>query len=152
MVCAGAKSILDLGLTQEYLETHGVPVIGFQTEVWPAFYTRYSKYKVDYSLDTPAAVAKALHSKWQLGLKGGALICVPVPAQYEQNADDIEQVIVSALDEMQSKGITGKETTPFLLAKIAEKTEGESLDTNIKLVLNNASVAARIAVDYSECL
>ncbi len=149
VVCAGAKSILDIGLTQEYLETHGVPVIGYQSECWPAFYTAKSEFSVDYNLQTTQAVASALRYKWQLGLQGGALVCVPVPAQYEQDAQEIEQVIVTALADMQAKGITGKDTTPFLLARIAEMTDGESLDTNIKLVLNNAAVAAQIAVDYS---
>ncbi|MEM7256937.1 MAG: pseudouridine-5'-phosphate glycosidase [Pseudomonadota bacterium] len=148
VVCAGAKSILDIGLTREYLETQGVPVIGYQTDYWPAFYTRYSEFTVDYNLPTPQAVADVLRCKWQLGLDGGALVCVPVPEQYEQNADEIEQVIQSAIQEMNEKRITGKETTPFLLAKIAEMTSGESLDTNIRLVLNNATVAAQIAVSY----
>lgn len=152
VVCAGAKSILDIGLTQEYLETQGVPVIGYQTDYWPAFYTRSSDFRVDYNLATPQAVADVLRYKWQAGLDGGALVCVPVPQQYEQNADQIEQVIQSAISEMNQQRITGKDTTPFLLAKIAEMTSGESLDTNIKLVLNNATVAAQIAVGYSEPL
>lgn len=149
VVCAGAKSILDIGLTQEYLETHGVPVIGYDTDSWPAFYTRHSQYTVDYNLQSPCAIANALRCKWQLGLDGGVLICVPVPVQFEQDADKIEQVILNALEEMQREGVTGKDTTPFLLARIAAMTDGESLDTNIKLVLNNAAVAARIAVSYS---
>lgn len=150
VVCAGAKSILDIGLTREYLETHGVPVIGYQTDCWPAFYTSRSDFSVDYNLQSPGKIAEALRCKWQLSLNGGVLVCVPVPAQYEQDADEIEQVIESAIADMRMNGISGKDTTPFLLARIAELTEGESLDTNIQLVLNNASVAAQIAVAYSE--
>ena len=150
VVCAGAKSILDIGLTREYLETHGVPVIGYNTDCWPAFYTRHSAFAVDYNLQSTDAIADALRCKWQLGLNGGALICVPVPTQYEQDADQIEQTILSALTEMDRAGITGKETTPFLLGKIAEMTDGESLETNIALVLNNAAVAAQIAVGLAD--
>lgn len=145
VVCAGAKSILDLALTQEYLETHGVAVIGYQTDCWPAFYIRRSECEVDYRLESPEAIANVLFHKWQLGLEGGVVVCVPVPEAYEQDEARINQAISEALAEMNSKGITGKQTTPFLLEKIASITGGSSLETNIQLVLNNASVAARVA-------
>jgi len=146
VVCAGAKSILDIALTREYLETHGVPVVGYQTDCWPAFYTQRSKHPVDYVINTAQAVADVLDRKWSLGLHGGALICVPVPGAYAQDEEIIDSAINDALDEMNRLGITGKETTPFLLARIAEITEGSSLQTNIQLVLNNADVATEIAV------
>jgi pseudouridine-5'-phosphate glycosidase len=146
VVCAGAKSILDIALTREYLETHGVPVMGYQTDCWPAFYTSRSPHPVDYVMDTAQSVAEALSRKQTLKLSGGALICVPVPEQYSQNEQTIDNAINAALTEMAELGITGKDTTPFLLAKIAEITEGSSLQTNIQLVLNNADVASDIAL------
>jgi pseudouridine-5'-phosphate glycosidase len=149
VVCAGAKSILDIALTREYLETHGVPVIGYGTDCWPAFYTRSSDFDVDYRLDDPAAVARALAAKWQLGLGGGALVCVPVPTEFSMDAAVIDAAIGSALHEADQQGIVGKEVTPFLLARIAEITGGESLAANIELVLNNAKTAAQIAVALS---
>ena len=149
VVCAGAKSILDLALTQEYLETHGVAVIGYQTDCWPAFYVRRSECEVDYRMETTETIANVLHHKWQLGLDGGVVVCVPVPEAYEQNESKINQAISEALTEMDSKDITGKNTTPFLLERIAGITGGSSLDTNIQLVLNNAAVAARIAGHFS---
>ncbi|MBD1558950.1 pseudouridine-5'-phosphate glycosidase [Vibrio sp. S9_S30] len=147
VVCAGAKSILDIGLTLEYLETHGVPVIGYQTETLPAFYTRDSEFKVDYRLDSPAQIATALKAKWDLGLNGGAVIANPIPEQYAMNKAEIDQVIASAIEEMDAKGIKGKDSTPFLLAKVAEKTAGNSLASNIQLVFNNAKLAAEVAVN-----
>jgi len=149
VVCAGMKSILDIGRSLEYLETVGVPVVGYQTDTVPAFYARSSGFPVDYRIDTPQEVAKALISKYQLGIDGSILITNPVPQEYALDPKDIEDTIDEALAEMDSRGITGKETTPFLLARIAEQTGGESLETNIKLVLNNAKVAAMIAVEYS---
>ncbi|WP_104401282.1 pseudouridine-5'-phosphate glycosidase [Vibrio penaeicida] len=147
VVCAGAKSILDIGLTLEYLETHGVPVIGYQTETLPAFYTRESEFQVDYRLDSPAQIATALKAKWELGLDGGAVIANPIPEQYAMNKAEIDQVIASAIEEMDAKGIKGKDSTPFLLAKVAEKTAGNSLASNIQLVFNNAKLAAEVAVN-----
>ncbi len=147
VVCAGAKSILDIPLTREYLETYGVPVIGYQTDCWPAFYTRRSEHMVDYNVEQTEQIARALANKWALNLNGGAVVCVPVPEAYAQDERVINSAIDSALQEMQEKSITGKDTTPFLLGKIAEITAGSSLQTNIELVLNNASVAANIAKD-----
>ena len=146
VVCAGAKSILDLGLTLEYLETKGVPVLGYQTEELPAFYTRKSGFSVDYKADTPEEIADILRTKWDLGLKGGALIANPIPEEYSMDADLIARVIEDAVKEAEALGIKGKDTTPFLLAKIKEITGGESLESNIQLVYNNARLAAKIAV------
>lgn len=145
VVCAGAKSILDLGLTLEYLETKGVPVLGYQTEELPAFYTRKSGFKVDYKVDTPEEIASILRTKWELGLMGGALIANPIPEEYSMDADLITKVIEDAVKEAEALGIKGKDTTPFLLAKIKEITGGESLESNIQLVYNNALLAAQIA-------
>lgn len=145
VVCAGAKSILDLGLTLEYLETKGVPVLGYQTEELPAFYTRKSGFGVDYKVDTPEEIADILRTKWDLGLKGGALIANPIPEEYSMDADLITRVIEDAVKEAEALGIKGKDTTPFLLAKIKEITGGESLESNIQLVYNNARLAAEIA-------
>ena len=149
VVCAGVKSILDIGLTLEYLETLGVPVIGFGTDELPAFYSSKSGFPVDYRIDTPEEIAKSLKTKWALGLTGGAVIANPIPAEYEMDADEINSVIASAIQEAQIKGIKGKETTPFLLSKVTELTKGSSLDANIQLVYNNAKVGAQIAVAYS---
>jgi pseudouridine-5'-phosphate glycosidase len=149
VVCAGAKSILDIGLTLEYLETQGVPVVGYQTSKVPAFYTRESAFKVDYQLDTPAEVAAAMKAKWEMGLKGGVVVTNPIPEEFALDSEMIDQVIADAVAEMAEKGISGKESTPFLLAKVAEKTVGKSLAANIELVFNNAKLAAQIAVEYS---
>lgn len=148
VVCAGVKSILDIGLTLEYLETLGVPVVGYQTDTMPAFYSRESDYGVDYRLDSPEQVARALRIKWQLGLKGGMVIANPVPEPYSMNRNIIDKAIADALAEMAQKGISGKATTPYLLAKVAELTAGKSLESNIQLILNNARLAAKIAVSY----
>lgn len=145
VVSAGAKSILDLGLTLEYLETHGVPVIGFGTSDFPAFYTRKSGFGVDYRLDTPQETALLLSTKWQLGLTGGAVIANPVPEEYQMEADIIEKTIQEAVLEAEKTGIRGKKITPYLLARIEELTGGKSLETNIRLVLNNAALAADIS-------
>lgn len=145
VVCAGAKSILDIGLTLEYLETHGVPVIGYQTTELPAFYTQESGFKVDYRLDTPEQIAQALRLKWELGLAGGAVISNPIPSQFAMVKQDIDNAIAKALNEAQEQGIKGKASTPFLLAKVCELTGGNSLASNIELVLNNAALGARIA-------
>ncbi|MCB2090970.1 MAG: pseudouridine-5'-phosphate glycosidase [Alphaproteobacteria bacterium] len=149
VVCAGIKSILDIGRTLEYLETVGVPVVGYKTDYVPAFYARSSGFKVDYRLDSPGDIARAMKAKYDLGLEGGVLITNPVPEEFAQAPEKIEATINEAIKEMDRRGITGKETTPFLLARIAEQTGGESLETNIKLVLNNARLAAEVAADYS---
>jgi pseudouridine-5'-phosphate glycosidase len=148
VVCAGAKSILDLRLTLEYLETHGVPVIGYQTDSLPAFFTRDSEFAVDYRLDTPLEIARALQVKWSLGLKGGMVIANPIPQAYAMPRDVIDSAIQTALREADAQGISGKESTPFLLARVNALTGGDSLTSNIQLVLNNARLAAAIAVAY----
>lgn len=150
VVCAGVKSILDIGRTLEFLETKGVPVVGYKTDKLPAFYARESDFGVDYRIDDPVSLAEAMHTKWQLGMAGGLIIGNPVPEADAIPSDEIDQFIDEAIAEMDQKKITGKNTTPFLLARVAEKTAGRSLDTNIKLVLNNAALAAQIAVAYSE--
>ncbi|WP_413576171.1 pseudouridine-5'-phosphate glycosidase [Bdellovibrio sp. HCB290] len=149
VVCAGAKSILDIGLTLEYLETKGVPVLGFQTAELPAFYTRESGFKVDAKMESPQEIAEVLKAKWSLGLSGGVVIANPVSQEYSLDFKSMEAVINSALQEMNDKGIKGKDSTPFLLGKVKELTGGKSLATNIQLVLNNAKLAAEIAVAYS---
>lgn len=148
VVCAGAKSILDLGLTLEYLETKGVPVIGYGTEELPAFYCRTSGFHVDYRIDTPEDLAKAFKAQNDLGLKGGMLVTNPIPAEYAMPADTINAAIDQAVAECNAKGIHGKQTTPFLLARVSELTGGDSLASNIQLVFNNARVAAQTASAY----
>ena len=145
VVCAGAKAILDLGLTLEYLETKGVPVIGYGTEELPAFYTRKSGFAVDYRLDTPLAVAEAFDAQRKCGLHTGMLVANPIPEEFSMDADTTNRAIDEAIAEAAEKNISGKETTPFLLAKVKEITGGESLEANIQLVYNNAKVAAQIA-------
>ena len=147
VVCAGAKAILDLGLTLEYLETKGVPVIGYQTEELPAFYTRKSGFKVDYRLDTPKEMADAFKTKIEMGMKGGMLITNPIPEEYAMDEEVINKAIDQAIKESVEKGIKGKATTPFLLARVVELTGGDSLDSNIQLVYNNAKAAALTAVE-----
>lgn len=150
VVCAGAKAILDLKLTLEYLETHGVPVLGFGTKELPAFYTRTSGLSVDYQVDTPEELAKFWKVQRELGLKSGVLVTNPIPEQYSMDAEKINAVIDRAIAQAQEKGIHGKETTPFLLAKVKEITGGDSLDANIQLVFNNAKVAAQTAAAYAK--
>lgn len=145
VICAGAKSILDLGLTLEYLETKGVPVIGFGTDELPAFYTRKSGFKVDYRIDTPEELAQAFKAKLEMGLTGGMLVTNPVPEEYSMDPGRINAAIDQAISECNAKGIKGKDTTPFLLARIKDITGGDSLASNIQLVLNNARLAARTA-------
>ena len=149
VVCAGAKSILDLGLTLEYLETKGVPVIGYGTDELPAFYTRKSGFGVDYRIDTPAQLAAAFHAQREMGLKGGMLVTNPIPEEYSMDADVINRAIDQAIAESRAQGIHGKATTPFLLARVKDLTGGDSLDSNIQLVFNNARVAARTAVELA---
>lgn len=147
VICAGAKAILDLNLTLEYLETNGVPVIGYQTSELPAFYTRESGLKVDYQLNSPQEIADFLHSKWTLNLDGGVVIANPIPEAYQMDYQQMMTTIEKALLEAKKLGIKGKESTPFLLEKIAHLTGGESLESNIKLVYNNAELAAKIACE-----
>ena len=146
VVCAGIKSVLDIGRTLEYLETAGVPVVGYQTDMLPAFYSRNSGFPVDYRVDSAAEAAVAMNTKWAMGLQGGLVIAVPIPEEHALDRDEIDRVINEAIAEMQRQGITGKDTTPFLLASIAERTGGRSLAANIQLVINNARVAAKIAM------
>ena len=145
VVCAGAKAILDLPKTLEYLETKGVPVIGYQTEMLPAFYTRTSEYKVNYRMDTPLEIAKTLKVKWDLGLNGGVLITNPIPLEYSLDEKVMNKAIDKAISMMNEQGIIGKDQTPFLLKTIVELTGGNSLESNIKLVFNNCKLAALIA-------
>lgn len=145
VVCAGAKSILDLGLTMEYLETKGVPVVGYQTETLPAFYTRDSEFKVNYRMDTPSEIAKALKAKTDLGMKGSMVIANPIPEAYAMDSAYISKAIADATIEAEELGIKGKDTTPFLLDKIQKLTEGKSLEANIQLVFNNVKLGAQIA-------
>ena len=148
VVCAGAKSILDLGLTLEYLETKGVPVIGYETEELPAFYTRTSGFRVDYRMDSPAELAKAFKTQNDLGFPAGMLVTNPIPEEYAMPLEVITAAIDKAIAESVEKGIHGKETTPFLLARVSELTGGDSLASNIQLVFNNARLAAKTAVEY----
>ena len=150
VICAGAKSILDLGLTLEYLETHGVPVIGYGTDELPAFYTRKSGFGVDYRLDTPAELAAAFHAQRAMDLKGGMLVTNPIPEEYSMDADVINAAIDQAVADCKAQGIHGKATTPFLLARIKDITGGDSLDSNIQLVFNNARLAAKTAAELSK--
>ena len=150
VICAGAKSILDLGLTLEYLETHGVPVIGYGTEELPAFYTRKSGFKVDYRLDTPEELARTFFVKQGMGLGGGMLVTNPIPEEYSMDHEVISKAIDEAIAESRALGIHGKETTPFLLAKIKDLTGGDSLASNIQLVYNNAALAAKTAGELSK--
>ena len=145
VICAGAKSILDLGLTLEYLETKGVPVLGYGTEELPAFYTRHSGFSVDYRVDTPEELAAIFTAQRAMGLKGGMLVTNPIPEQYSMDKAVIDAAIDAAVAEAKALGIRGKETTPFLLAKIKDLTGGDSLESNIQLVFNNARLAARTA-------
>ena len=148
VVCAGAKSILDLGLTLEYLETKGVPVIGYGTEELPAFYTRQSGFGVDYRIDTPEELAAAFKAGHEMGLKSSMLVTNPIPEEFAMPKEVIDAAIAQAVGECVANGIKGKETTPFLLARVAELTGGDSLASNIQLVFNNAKVAALTAVAY----
>lgn len=150
VVCAGVKSVLDIAKTLEYLETQGVAVIGYQTNEVPAFYARSSGLPVDYRIETPTEAAAAISAKRQLGLGGGMVIANPVPLEHSLDSAEVDKVIDEAISDMNRQGITGKATTPFLLARIAERTSGRSLSTNIQLVLNNARLAAQIAVRYTE--
>lgn len=150
VVCAGAKSILDIGLTLEYLETKGVPVIGYQTDKMPAFYTRSSEFDLTFRADDVEILARTLKAKWDLGLKGGAVVANPIPAEHALDDAFINGIIDQAMKEANENGIKGKETTPFLLGKVKELTEGTSLVANIELVKHNAQVGAQLAVAYNK--
>ncbi len=150
VVCAGAKSILDLGLTLEYLETKGVPVIGYGTDELPAFYTRKSGFGVDYRVDSPEELAAMFRAQRELNYKGGMLVTNPIPEQYAMDKAVIDKAIDQALAEAKEQHVHGKETTPFLLARVVELTGGDSLESNIKLVLNNATVAAKTAAELAK--
>ncbi|MFZ5352708.1 MAG: pseudouridine-5'-phosphate glycosidase [Bacillota bacterium] len=149
VVCAGVKSILDIGLTLEKLETLGVPVLGYNTEEFPSFYTRSSGFGVDCTVNNPYDCARILKAKWDLGLDGGVVVANPVPKEFEANSEVVNAAIEKALHEAHEVNVKGKHVTPFLLSKVKELTIGESLDTNIALIKNNAEVAARVAVEYS---
>ena len=148
VICAGAKSILDLGLTLEYLETHGVPVLGYGTEELPAFYTRKSGYRGEYRIDSPEELAPVFKAQRELGMKGGILVTNPIPEEFAMDFDVINKAIDEAVAESVKEGIHGKETTPYLLAKVKDITGGDSLASNIRLVYNNAALAARTAAAY----
>lgn len=145
VVCAGAKSILDLGLTLEYLETKGVPVIGYGTKELPAFFTRKSGFAVDYRMDTPEEIAASIRMQREMGYPGGMLITNPIPTEYSLDADIMQHAVDQALKEAREQNIRGKDSTPFLLARVKELTGGESLASNIQLVYNNVRLAAAIA-------
>ena len=149
VVCAGAKSILDLGLTLEYLETYGVPVLGLRTDEFPAFFCRTSGHKLDYNCPDEATVAKIMKTKWDIGLKGGAVIGNPIPEQYALDPVWMEEIIQKALKQADEQNIHGKNITPFLLAHIKDMTEGVSFASNLQLAYNNARAASRIAVAYA---
>ena len=150
VVCAGPKSILDIGLTLEYLETNGVPVIGFKTDELPAFYSRRSGFKVDYRVDSAEELARAIKAKWDLGLEGGLVIGNPIPKEYEIDYEVINEAIEEALEEAEAIGVKGKEITPFLLSKVKDITKGKSLKANIQLVYNNVKVASQLAIELAK--
>ncbi|MGB3260852.1 pseudouridine-5'-phosphate glycosidase [Paenisporosarcina sp.] len=152
VICAGAKSILDIGLTLEYLETKGVPVVGYQTDSLPAFYTRTSPFAVNFRADDAQTVASMLKAKWALNLNGGAVIANPIREEDAMEASFINGIIEKALVEADENGISGKDVTPFLLGKVKELTEGKSLESNIALVKNNAVVGTGIAVAYQNLI
>lgn len=150
VVGAGCKSILDIGLTLEYLETMGVPVLGYQTDDFPAFYCRKSGFGVDYNIPDAKMAAKIMKTKWDLGLEGGMLIGNPIPKEYELDYDEMEKVINEALEMAKKDGIHGKATTPYLLAHIKDITHGVSFASNLQLAYNNAKVASEIAVELAK--
>ncbi|MCB9500115.1 MAG: pseudouridine-5'-phosphate glycosidase [Erysipelotrichaceae bacterium] len=148
VICAGPKAILDLGLTMEVLETKGVPVVAYNSDVLPAFYTPTSKYKVDYNAKTPLEVASIVKAKREYKLDGGVLVCNPVPKQFAMDEKVINEAIDKAILDMDNLGIKGKDETPYLLKRIVELTDGKSLETNIHLIVNNAKLGAQIAAEY----
>lgn len=150
VVCAGAKAILDLGLTLEYLETKGVPVIGYKTSELPAFYSSESGFDVDYKIDSAQEIAEILKTKWNLSLDGGVLVTNPIPVAFELETGVMNDAINQAIIEADNNKISGKKITPYLLSKVNEITQGKSLEANIKLIQNNADLAAKIALHYSK--
>ena len=150
VICAGAKSLLDLGLTLEYLETQGVPVLGLRTDELPAFYCRTSGFKLDYNCPDEETVAKIMKTKWDLGLKGGSVVGNPIPEEYALDHDEMEAVINRAIEQANEQHIHGKALTPFLLAHIKDMTNGVSFASNLQLAYNNARAASKIAVAYSQ--
>jgi pseudouridine-5'-phosphate glycosidase len=150
VICAGVKSILDIGRTLEFLETHGTPVVGYQTDEFPAFYTRSSGFGVDFKVDSAEEMAALLQTKWGLGLQGGVVVANPVPEADEMDPSVIQGAIDKALDEAKKQNIKGKDVTPFLLGKVKQLTGGSSLETNIALIKHNAEVGAKIAVAYNQ--
>ena len=150
VVCAGVKSILDIGLTLEYLETKGVPVIGYKTSELPAFYSTKSGFNVDYRIDAAIEIAGILKTKWDLSIDGGVLVTNPIPVAFELESSVMNEAINIAIIEADNENITGKKITPYLLSKVNEITKGKSLDANIKLIKNNADLAAKIAVHFSK--
>lgn len=150
VICAGPKAILDLHLTAEYLETKGVPIIGYNSDFMPAFFTPTSDIKVDFNAKSPLEIAKVVKEKRDYKLDGGVLVCDPVPAEYAMDPAYINKEIDKALEQMEKDGVKGKEETPYLLAAIVKLTEGKSLETNIQLILNNAKLGAEIAKEYSK--
>ena len=148
VVCAGAKSILDIGLTLEYLETKGVPIIGYKTSDLPAFYSSKSGFNVDYRVDSAFDISEILKTKWSLSINGGVLITNPIPKTFELELAMMNEAINKAIIEAEKEKITGKEITPYLLSKVNEITQGKSLNANIKLIQNNAALAAKIAIHY----
>jgi len=150
VVCAGAKAILDIGLTLEYLETKGVPILGYKTSELPAFYSSKSGFNVDYRVDTASDIAEIISTKWGLSINGGVLVTNPIPKEFELKSDYMNKSINEAVNEANNNKITGKEITPYLLSKVNEITKGKSLDANIKLIKNNAALAAKIAISFSK--
>ncbi|ARD49400.1 pseudouridine-5'-phosphate glycosidase [Sporosarcina sp. P33] len=149
VVCSGAKSILDLGKTLEYLETKGVPVMGYKTDIFPAFYTRSSAHHVDYRMDEIDMMAEMLRVKWNLGLEGSAIIANPIPEEYAMDQEYMDKLVSDALAEAEQSGVSGKNLTPYMLKKVQEMTGGKSLDANIALVKANAELAAKLAVSFN---
>lgn len=149
VICAGAKSILDLPRTLEYLETQGVPVIGYGTDELPAFFTRKSGHKLSIRMDKPQDISYVVYTKAQLNLQGGTLVVNPIPEEHELDKDYIDGIIAEAVQDAEAQGVSGKDTTPFLLKAIVEKTDGKSLQANLELVYNNAHVGAKLAVAYN---
>ena len=150
VVCAGVKAILDIGLTLEYLETKGVPILGYKTSELPAFYSSKSGFNVDYRVDTASDIAEIISTKWGLSINGGVLVTNPIPKEFELKSDYMNKSINEAVNEANNNKITGKEITPYLLSKVNEITKGKSLDANIKLIKNNAALAAKIAISFSK--
>ena len=150
VICAGPKSVLDIGLTLEYLETMGVPVIGYKSDFVPTFFSRESKYKVDYNFDKPEEIAKSISIKDNLSLKGGVLVCNPIPERFSIQSSVIETAIETAMEKAKKQNISGKELTPFMLDQITKITKGSSLKSNVQLMLNNADLASKIAISLNK--